>query len=355
MKKIFLKIENLASNGSGVGRREGKVYFVPWGVPGDHLSVEVKKNNKNFIDASLVEIIEKSPHRMAPPCPYYFKCGGCQLQHIGYESQLRFKKEIIRNALKRIGRLNENCVEDVVPAKNVWHYRTKIELHRNGNNRLGFYKLQSHEVVEIDRCLIADERLNKKMALLKNSPGSPSSIHLSLDGSLGFSQANQGQNEILIRSVVELIDPKLNENIFDLYCGGGNFTIPLSNKARHLVGVERSQEGYNQAVGVAQKKDIHNITWIHASVASALITLQGTPCDKMIVNPPRFGMAQEIKGIVSFRPVRIVYVSCNPATFARDASHLAEGGYSLEKCLPVDMFPQTVHCELVGLFRLSPR
>lgn len=354
MEKFVLKIENLAGNGSGVGRFEGKVCFVPWSVPGDILSVQVKKKRKKYIDATILEIIEKSPHRAAPPCPYYFKCGGCQLQHIGYESQCRFKKEIIRNALKRIGRLDENCVEDVVPAKNIWHYRSKIELHRDAKNRIGFYKPGSHEVVEIERCLIADERLNEKIPLLKNNQGASSSIHLTLNGSSSFSQAHREQNEILIRLVLELTAPKPDENIFDFYCGGGNFTIPLSREASSVWGVEKSSEGYNEALQLKEKEEIQNVAFIHASVAKALVTLKGTDCDKIIVNPPRYGMTEEIRGVVSFRPARIVYVSCDPATFARDASHLKDAGYSLQKCIPIDMFPHTIHCELVSLFVLSP-
>lgn len=344
-QKIPLTIEKLNSSGSGIARKDGLVYFVPLAVPGDEVTVQVEKQHKKYVEARLLIIQKKSPDRVDPPCPYFFECGGCQLQQMTYEAQLKWKKIIVTDALKKITRINEPPVKDVIGCSQKFNYRFRIQLHSNRQGKIGFYKKQSHQVVEIESCRIADKELNNQLKNLKMEAGS--TIELRVDGREGFSQINPIQNEVLIKKVLELADVKKNENVFDLYCGSGNFTFPLSFKAQHIWGIERSPQKRGETP--------QNITWKETSVYRGLIELkkEKISCDVMLVDPPRQGLEDIVDLIVSFKPKKIIYVSCNPATFARDAMQFIKSSYQLNSCHPIDMFPQTVHVELVANFILK--
>ncbi len=345
MHKLNLSIEKLASNGAGIARHEGKIYFVPWGVPGDKVLVQVEKERKDYNEARLLEIVEKSPDHAEPLCPYFYKCGGCQLQHLTYPAQLKWKREIVRDALKRIARLPENSVAEVLPSPKIWNYRTRIQLHQDRQGKVGFYKPESHEVVEIERCLIADERLNEKIA----SHAAPA-IELRVDDSPGFSQINPEQNQNLIHLVLEYLDVQPEDTVFDVYCGSGNFTFSLASRVRHVWGIEKHESSLEEARQKMTQEGIENISWKQGSAFKVLHDLfkQQVSCDRMVVDPPRRGLDEVLEAVLLFKPMVLVYVSCNPATFARDAACLVKAGYQLTHCQPIDMFPQTAHVEIVS-------
>lgn len=339
--KVSLTIEKLNSSGSGIARKDGLVYFVPLAVPGDEVTVQVEKQHKKYAEARLLTIQKKSPDRIDPPCPYFFECGGCQLQQMTYEAQLKWKKIIVSDALKKITGMGEPPVEDVIGCPQPFHYRSRIQLHSDRQGRIGFYKRQSHQVVKIESCRIADKELNNQLKNLKMEAGS--TLELRVDGREGFTQINPIQNEVLIQKVLELADVQKNENVFDLYCGNGNFTFPLSLKAKHVWGIEKDHQ---------KREEVSNITWKESSVYHGLTELkkENISCDVMIIDPPRRGMDEALELALSFKPKRIVYVSCDPATFSRDAKKILDSSYRLQTCQPIDMFPQTNHIELVSYF-----
>lgn len=354
LQKLILKIEKLNSEGAGVGRQDGKVCFVPWTAPGDTVLAHVEKEGKDFNECRLLEIIEKSPDRVDPPCPYFLNCGGCQLQHISYEAQLKAKQTLVTDALKRIARLPDAAVSPIIPSPKIWNYRNRIRLHRDRKGKIGFFKNASHEIIEIEKCLIADERINEKLPLLRVvGAGSkpPLTDEVRVDGLRTFAQVNDPQNETMIKLVVDFADPKPGEKIIDLYCGVGNFTFPLARKGGEVIGIEKNGAEIEEARKRVGLEKVTNIRWIQQSAPEALVGLQGDGlrCDTLVADPPRRGLSEAVEGMMALKPKKIVYVSCNPATFARDAARLIKAGYHLEKCQPLDMFPHTSHVEVIGL------
>lgn len=352
---MILTIEKLNSEGAGLARHNGKVYFVPCTAPGDTVLVQVEKEHRDYAEGRLLEIIEKSPDRAPPRCPYFSLCGGCQLQHLNYDAQLKWKREIVVDALKRIARLPEVKVDEMIPSPKIWNYRSRIQLQQDRAGKIGFFKAKSHEIVEIEKCLIADERLNAKIKSPLNPPfakGGQGGFELRIDDSTGFTQINSEQNERLIELVVKYADVKPNDQVIDLYCGNGNFTFPLAKKAKQVWGIEINSDSLVSARKKAEAMGAKNILWMSDSAGKALGQLKkkGVLCDVMLVDPPRLGLEEAVESILTVVPRCLVYVSCNPATFARDAVCLVKGGYSLERCQPADMFPQTAHVELVAKF-----
>lgn len=351
-----LKIEKLNSSGQGVARYQGKVIFVDWAVPGDEVEAQIEKDHKDYAEARLLKIIKSSEDRSMPLCPYFYECGGCELQHITYLAQLKFKEQIVRDAISRLGHLQEIEVKTIIPSPQEWHYRNRIQLHKNGEGRIGFFKPKSHQIVEITECLIAREELNQKIGTMRLAPalfGDKASLeirvdHLARDGA--FVQINTAQNDTLKKLVLDLLQPQKNENIFDLFCGSGNFTFEIAKHAKTVVGLEKNLEAIQEAERLSNKNGVSNITWKWASMLQGLLELknQGRDCDAMVVDPPRRGLAEATRGILNFKPKKIVYVSCNPATFARDAALFVGSGYNLQGIQPIDMFPQTSHVELVA-------
>lgn len=346
MTTLNLTIEKINSEGAGLARLDGKVHFVPWTVPGDVVLVQVEKARRDYAEARLLEIIEKSPDRVDPPCPYFSRCGGCQLQHLSYESQLKWKREILVDALKRIAHLPEVKVEAMIPSPKIWNYRSRIQLQQDQAGKVGFFKVKSHEIVEIEKCLIADERLNEKIAACRGG------LELRIDNSTGFTQINPEQNKKLIELVIEYAEIKPSDRVIDLYCGNGNFTFHLASLSKQVWGIEINSHSLVSAQKKSEELQIKNILWISGSSKNALAQLRKKRvlCDMMLVDPPRQGLEEAMEGILNFEPRCLVYVSCNPSTFARDATRLVKAGYLLKRCQPVDMFPHTAHVELVARF-----
>ncbi|MBI4411879.1 MAG: class I SAM-dependent RNA methyltransferase [Deltaproteobacteria bacterium] len=372
LPKITVTIEKLNSEGEGLARYLGKVIFIPWGVPGDVVSVQIEEEQKDYDRGRILEIIQTSPDRADPPCPWFFNCGGCQLQQMSYEAQLKWKKEIVLDALRRIAKMPDATIEEVIPSPKILNYRNRIQIQRDREGKIGFFKAQSHEIVEIEKCLIADEMLNQKLHALRESlanpkpeiqisqsPAKPQALNpdqwpleLRVDDASGFSQVNPDQNEKLVQLVLEMADPKKTDQIFDLYCGSGNFTFPLATRAGHVWGIDKNQEVIEEGKKKAKESGMSNISWKHGTTSRVLAQLKksGFACHTLVCDPPRRGIAESLEWIMTFKPQKIIYVSCNPATFARDTLRLRSEKYRLDVCQPLDMFPQTAHVELAALF-----
>lgn len=337
----------------GLARSEGKVYFVPWALPGDEIDAKVEVEHANYSEASIVKITKKSSERVKAPCQYFLNCGGCRLQHLDYDAQLRWKKVIVEDALSKIPKNKIEC-EDVLPSPKIWNYRNRIQVHHNRQGQWGFYESKSHHVIEIDECLIAEENLNDQLRELKKIKAKGSqTAELSVKEQEGFTQVNTSQNEVLIAKILEFVQPTAESIILDVYCGSGNFTIPLAAKAKKVIGLEKSRDALTEAQQKAAASKIGNIQW-RQGIASRLLyqcVQEEISFDAMVLDPPRRGLEEALKFVVQLKIPLVVLVSCEPATFARDAAGLIAAGYQFEKIQPLDMFPHTPHVEVVGVFR----
>ncbi len=359
-----LKIEKLVHGGAGVGEIDGKIIFVPFSAPDDVLDVEITNDHVNFAEAEITKIIEGASCRVDPPCPVFGRCGGCQWQHISYDAQLEWKRLILVETLKRIGKVDSDVLPTLASPKQ-WNYRNRIQLHVDSRGRVGFYRTKSKEVVEFEKCLIADERLNERLNSMRESLKFRSkgialrlqegpARHASLAASQGeaggpsFSQINTEQNENLKKLVCEWMEEVPHESVLELYAGAGNFTFGLAKIAKRVVASDIDGKSIKFAKERQREEEARNIEFFCAPAEKAAAKFEAG-CDAVLVDPPRTGCAEAIEAIVNLQPKAVIYISCDPATLARDVKTFTLRGYTLKKSQPVDMFPQTFHIESVNL------
>lgn len=361
-----LTIDSLSySGGRGVGRHEGLVVFVPHTAPKDRVLVRVTSQKARFLEAEVVELLEPSPMRRDPPCPIAGRCGGCTWQHVSYEEQVAQKDQILRHALKGLQKHSAFEWRSFVKAPQEFHYRNRIQVHFQGE-QFGFYASGSRDLVPFEHCWIADSKINDRLKSLtvQDAKGTPRvELACTQEGEVAvmagprdpdlalFAQVNEPQNEKLKELVQGLISSQPNW-IFDLYCGAGNFTLPLHQKFSNarIYGVEFSRSSIERAKLL--NSAIHWLAGDVAKVLKKMDVIEGPGL--VILDPPRAGCeTRAIEQIVRHRPHQIVYISCNPMTFARDAEKFRLNNYHLESVQGVDMFPQTEHVELVASLRAA--
>jgi len=351
---LELNIDRLTYNGGrGLGRHFNFVVFVADTAPGDKISAEIIESKKNYAVAKLVKVLEPGPNRIDPLCEYYNHCGGCQLQHITYNEQLTQKKSFIEKSIKN---LKVNIATDVIPSPKEYNYRNRIQLH-NKNKKLGYFKKKTHDLIEINKCIIADERINNELKnISSNSPRIE--VALTKDGSIVtrnpkkldahslFSQVNSHVNDLLINHVIMAASESSYAKIYDAYCGQGNFTLPLYEKfnSTPITGIEYSSNNITAA-----KKLNNKINFVENSVEKYF---KSNPAEKdslVVLDPPRSGCHKSVfNGIIESK--KIIYISCDLSTFERDAKIIMSSGYNLDKLTGFDMFPQTSHIEVCGVF-----
>ncbi len=342
-----LEIERISYGGAGVGRLEGKVVFVPFTIPGERVSVRVVRDQKRFAEAVLLSIVKPAPERIPPKCVYFAKCGGCAYQHVDYSVQLAWKTEQVRELLQRVARISEPRVLPTLPSPKEWAFRNRIRVHSR-DGKVGFFAKHSHRVVDVVECAIAQPEVNAKLASLRQSRRAAPETTLSAgDGGRFFEQTNFGAASELVRLVESMAGDGL-ETLVDAYSGAGFFGHRLSAQFERVVGIE-SHEG---AVAAARRQAGANEHYICGDVATHLGAVLGDVNRQktlLLLDPPAAGVAACVTDLLVALPVkRLVYVSCDPATQARDLGVLVRGGYSLEKVVPVDMFPQTADVEVVA-------
>lgn len=362
-----ITIESLSYfGGRGVGRHEGVVVFVPGVAPGDRVKVKITARKPRFLEGEVVEILAKGPSRRTPPCPVADRCGGCSWQHVEYSAQIEQKEKILRDALRKIAKMQNVKWLPFITAPSEFFYRNRIQLQIQGTN-FGFFSKRSRDLVKIEKCWIAEEKINSRMRGLDlQDLENTSRVELAVqtNGEVAlmpdrrdpeaalFSQVNTEQNKNMIAALNKLVD-FTPDWIMDLYCGAGNLTLPLAEKFSGipLTAVELSQ------ASIAKAKALHKqIDWRAGDVARVLEKMEARPGRGLIVlDPPRLGCDKKvIEQVVRHSPSQIVYVSCNPTTFARDVERLSENGkFSLESVQGLDMFPQTEHVELIGSLRAA--
>jgi 23S rRNA (uracil1939-C5)-methyltransferase len=359
---IDLTIDSLSYNGGrGVGRFEGVVVFVPFTAPGDVIRARVREQKPRFWEADLVEIVKPSSSRRAAPCPVFERCGGCSWQHVTYAAQVEQKQKILQDNLRGLKKLAEFEVQPLLAAPEEFGYRNRIQLQVRAG-RFGFFAKRSRDLVSFKECLIAEKRINE--AIQSFHPKSEGKVELALTeaGDLRimegerdseaalFSQVNTVQNEALKNEMLEFIhvDP---DWIMDLYSGSGNLTFPLAKAFpdKPLLAAEMSRTSVER--GKKASGEFPQIRWEAGDVEKVLHKEKPQKGSGLIIlDPPRTGVSKRVvEELLRLRPQQIVYVSCNPSTFARDAESLVRSGrFRLEKVRGLDMFPQTEHVELIA-------
>lgn len=443
-----IEVSSLGSSGEGVGRYEDFTVFVPYVLPGEKARVRIIEVKKTYARGKLLELLRRSRDRAEPACPVYEICGGCQLQHLSYEAQLRAKRQQVIDAVTRIGHRPDLFVEETLGAEPPWNYRNKMQFPvglSGGQVQIGCFAAGSHDIVDTKTCLIQRAGNNDLMNVMREAvaklripvydedlhqgvlrhivgrvgrngetmavivtatPKLPKAKELVQElrrklprlvsvqqniqtyrnnvimgretrvlwgrphivddlGALNFRisprsffQVNTAQAELLYGKALEFAGLTGRETVIDAYCGTGTITLFLAQKARRVYGIEIVKPAIQDAVRNARDNHVKNAEFIVGDATEVMPRLyrEGISPDVVVADPPRAGCTETVlKTFADMQPEKIVYVSCNPATLARDIAILADFGYKAEKVQPVDMFPMTASVECVAEIRRRGR
>ena len=411
-----LVVERLTFGPDALARADGQIVFVPLAAPGDAVTARVVRRARGYLRAEIVDLVRGGPHRVPPPCPVFGRCGGCQWQHVALAAQRHAKAAVVAEQLTRLGGFRDPPVRPLLGGDGL-AYRSRVTLvaegRRLGYQRLRAHVLEEIAACPIATDVVsahlaaarrwattlrtAPERVTVAaapggvvlVAMLRAAPtprdldvserllasdpsvrgavlrggtaratvGDPG-VRVELEPGLAleapadaFAQVNPAANRLLVRTAVELGNFASGARVLDLYSGAGNFALPLARRGVDVTGIERDAIAVDAAIANAARLHVP-ARFVVGDVAAALRTLDGA-FEGVVLDPPRAGAADAIPAIVAHRPARIVYVSCDPATLARDLRALAGEGYALRAVQPIDVFPQTFHVETVALVELT--
>lgn len=375
--KIKLNIEKLAIGGAGVARHEGMVVFVPQAAPNEEVLAEVALVKKNFAEAKILEFVKPSPSRRTPPCPVASVCGGCNWQHITEDEQRRQKEKLILETIKKFNPTQEFEYLPLKESPRSLRYRNRIQ-PKFKNGKFGFFARNSHDIVQIEDCLITEEILTEKFPEIKKwaqEKGSKDLQRLEMyisdsgdiryglintdDESIGFSQVNRFQNEDLIQTALAWTGDERYQHVYDLYAGAGNFTFPLAHKFEEskITGVELNPKLVESAKSSIKEKRIQFfLSDVESYIGRATIGNQ----DLVFLDPPRAGASEYImRALAAAQPKRIIYISCHPVSLARDLNWFFTWSKKfgvkarLTRVQGFEMFPQTDHVETIAELRVD--
>ncbi|KRG12930.1 RNA methyltransferase [Virgibacillus soli] len=443
---IDVIFEDLTHDGNGVAKVDGYPLFIANGLPGEKAKVKVTKLNKGYGFAKIMEIYEQSRYRVTPECPIYEECGGCQLQHLSYEGQLKAKEKQVRDVMQRIGKIEDVMIHPVLGMENPWRYRNKSQVpigEREGGLIGGFYRQRTHDIIDMKECLIQveendhvlkkvkeicgkfgikpyDEKSHKGLlrhvmarygkisgetmivlitrtaelpnrkkivaelveaipnlkSIVQNVNSKRTNVIFGNETKVlwgretitdyigdiqfaisarSFYQVNPEQTKVLYDQALQYAELTGEESVIDAYCGIGTISLFLAQKAKKVYGVEIVPEAIDDANRNAELNGMDNVEF---AVGEAEVIIpnwykEGIEADVLVVDPPRKGCDQALLDtIIQMKPKKMVYVSCNPATLARDLRILEDGGYKTLEVQPVDMFPMTNHVECVAKLEL---
>ena len=367
--QFTLTIHDLAFGGEGVGRVEDFVVFVPFVLVGEIVEAEVREVKKHFARARLLRVVQPSPERVEPACRYFRQCGGCQYQHVDYAAQLRLKQKQIADLFERVGKFSPDLVGAVVPCPQPFGYRNRIMIRSQWNKpeqklNIGFLRWDCGLVEDIEDCKIAEPAINQEIRRVRRHPPPKGGLKVVLRippenwdvPPDSFFQNNFFLLPKLLETVREFLSAGGARHLVDLYCGVGFFSIELAGAVESFLGVEYDQRAIQSARQNAAVRKIGNGRFIAATVEEALpaILQRFSPqATAVILDPPRKGcLPGVLQRLRETQPAQLVYVSCHPATMARDLNILCDAGvFELRRVTPLDMFPQTQHVECVAEMR----
>lgn len=405
-----LHLESLTHQGAALARRDGQVVFAAYGIPGEDADVLIERVHKDYLEGRVVGVHEPSPWRVQPRCEYFGECGGCQLQHISYEGQLELKRQIVTEQMRRIGKLTDIEVLPTLPSPDPWHYRNHARFSVDREGYLGFTMRGRKRIVRTMTCYIVHPWIRATLQKLQGrcrglrqvamrigvNTGS-TLIQPRLEGHLSeppliangpdvvppprrpiaeaelgiesgqpwyeeellghrfrisaasFFQVNTPQAENLVRLVRDGLALAPVDVLLDAYAGVGTFAKTLASLVRKVIAIEVSASSV--ADGRYNTRENPNVEWIPGEVEAVLPRLAERPT-AVVLDPSRQGCgAPALAALIAARVPRVAYVSCEPATLARDLRILVDGGYRVQSLQPVDMFPQTYHIECVAILR----
>ncbi|HYH85466.1 MAG TPA: class I SAM-dependent RNA methyltransferase [Pyrinomonadaceae bacterium] len=381
--ELDVTVERILPGGVGLAHAHGQTVFVSLAAPGDFVRVRVETVRSRLAFASITEVLTPSPVRVAPPCPHFGRCGGCDFQQLAYEAQLAAKVEIIRDCLRRVARVEPPDEIHITPSPNEWHYRSRARWqHDPLRKHLGYFERGSHRIRDVAECPVASppvqERLTTLRALLAEDrlpDDVPEFEAIAGDEGVALAPAVAPEDEREQSRVIggeryrfdagcffqinhALLEPLVREGLrdaagdaaLDLYSGVGLFTLPLARRFSRVVAVEG-----NAAASEYARRNLEDAALTNARVeTSAVGNWLARNADALghidfvLLDPPRAGAEHEcVQSIIRLRPRHVSYVSCDPATLARDLRLLTEGGYRTASVRAFDMFPQTHHVETV--------
>jgi tRNA/tmRNA/rRNA uracil-C5-methylase (TrmA/RlmC/RlmD family) len=369
--RLTVRIEDVAFGGEGVARVDGFVLFVPFVITGEEVEVELTEVKKAFARARLIRINSPSPTRVTPECRYFAACGGCQYQHIAYPAQLEHKRKQVADLFERVGGFDPALVESVLPCPAPYHYRNRILIRSQWNKpeqklNIGFVRHDCGLVEDIEECKIAEPGLNELIQQVRNNPPPRGGIKVELrvppeDWEVGpgsFFQNNFHLLPGMLETVRSMLRSSGSRHLVDIYCGVGFFGIELAGEVESFAGVEYDKQAIKAARNNAATHRVTNGEFIAGTaeeVLPDLLTQFQADATTALLDPPRKGCQPiTLETLLKVKPRQILYVSCHPATMARDLKLLCAGGYELKRVVPLDMFPQTQHVECVAEVRSIP-
>jgi len=374
-------ISTVAFGGEGIARIGNLVAFIPFTVDGDVVDVTVTEVKKNFIRGEVQKVVETSPHRVEPRCKYYFTCGGCQYQHISYDHQLALKEGQVSESFQRIGKLPDPPVREIIQSPSIFNYRGKAEFHCDlRQKKIGFMDVAGSTLVDIENCPLLDESINEELGKLRlkiqsEDEGQIRGRRCTLWSDTpyrsdkyitrrvierdfrvpytGFFQANTALTDRLAEGVIAMVDASTSNVILDCYSGSGLFALLLAEHAEKIYGIEIDKKAVDCSIHNAKYYGYKNAKFLKGSAGEILkrkFLKEKIRIDTILLDPPREGCPRDVLDRLSrLNPSKVIYVSCNPTTQARDIKYLSEQGFSLKVLQPIDMFPQTKHIEVIAL------
>ena len=403
-----LQLEKLTYGGEAMGRLpDGRAVFVLFGLPGERVRVRLTEEKRGFARAELVEVLELSPHRIEPRCLHFAVCGGCHYQNLPYEEQLNAKTDILRDQLRRIGRIENPPVGEMVPSPSPWNYRNQVQFHLTSDGKLGYMTAGVPKVFPISECHLPEGTINALWPQLEFEPGmdlervsvrsgadeelmlilesdTPEPPELEIEAGISiahvfaensvviagndhvtirvldrdfrlsaasFFQVNTAMAERMVEHVIDQLPANQSATLMDIYCGAGLFSAFLAPKFERIMGIESSPSACEDfADNLDEFENVELYEGLAEEVLPALMDRITNPIC-VIVDPPRAGLEKRVvDGLLQLGPQMIAYVSCDPSTLARDAARLIQGGYQLRQVTPFDLFPQTFHIESISIF-----
>jgi len=400
-----IQLEKFTYGGDAMGRLpDSRAVFVPFGLPGEQVRVRVVEEKKNFARGEIVEFLEASPDRINAKCKHFGECGGCHYQNLQYEKQTQAKTDILIDQLKRIGKIENPPVREMIACPNPWNYRNHVQFHLNQGGRLGFQAPGSNKVIAVSECHLPEPFLNELWHQLEFEPDtniervslragmkddlmlileseSPELPELEIEAGISvthvyeentivlagsdhvlmhvldrdfkvsaasFFQVNTVMAEKMVEHLLACLPVSPSTSLLDVYCGVGLFSAFLAPKCGRVIGIESSESSCED---FAVNLDEFNNVELYEGDAEDVIPYLEVKPDIVLVDPPRAGLDKVVvDGILKLSPSLIAYVSCDPSTLARDAARLINGGYTLKEATPFDLFPQTYHIESISIF-----